>query len=154
MPPGTAKTRRRAAKPRPAGAGTAEPGPAGGGLATGGPAAPQTVPAADSPAPPKSAPEFRRSITMETAFQPLADGRHYQSRVVDGVLTFVLVRGDEESCSERFARLAKQREEEAQEVEEAAAAARQAQALETEAEAKRKEEAAAQQKAAAEAKVR
>ena len=92
---------------------------------------------------------------METAFQALPDGRHFQSRVVNKVLTFVLVRGDEESCSERFARLAKQREEEAQEVEEAAAAARQAQeALETEAEAKRKEEAAAQQKAAAEAKVR
>ena len=102
-----------------------------------------------------AAPEFRHSFTMETAFQALPDGRYFQSRVVNKVLTFVLVRGDEESCSERFARLAKQREEEAQEVEEAAAAARQAQeALETEAEAKRKEEAAAQQKAAAEAKVR
>jgi len=136
MPPGTAKTRRRAAKPRPAGAGTAEPGPAGGGLATGGPAAPQTVPAADSPAPPKSAPEFRRSITMETAFQPLADGRHYQSRVIDGVLTFVLVRGDEESSSERFARLAKQREEEAQKRKEAELAERQQQQLRLEEEAR------------------
>ena len=113
-----------AAKPRSAGrgawrrarrVGTAEPGPAGD--ATGGsapPAAdpPQTVRAADSPAPPKSAPEFTgRSITMETAFQPRADGRHCRSRVVNGVLTFEWVRGDEESCSEYFARLAAQRRE-------------------------------------------
>ena len=48
---------------------------------------------------------------METAFQPLPDGRHCRSRVVDGVLTFELVYGNEESCTERFARLAAQQRE-------------------------------------------
>ena len=68
--------------------------------------------------------------------QTLADGRHYQSRVVNGVLTFVLVRGDEESCSARFARLAKQREAEAQERKDAELAERQQQQLRLEEEAR------------------
>ena len=80
------------------------------------------------------------SFTLKTAFQPLADGRHYRSRVKNGVFTMELVRGDEESCSERFARLAMERAEtdrlraEAQEAERAqAAAARQAEGAASEA---------------------
>jgi len=49
--------------------------------------------------------EFVHNFTLETAFQPLEDGRHWKSRVVNGVFTVVKVRGDEESSSELFARL-------------------------------------------------
>ena len=42
-------------------------------------------------------------------FQRLADGQYWKSKVVNGVLTFEKVRGDEESCSVLFARLAAER---------------------------------------------
>jgi hypothetical protein len=38
-------------------------------------------------------------------FQRRDDGTYWKSRVVNGVLTFEKVRGDEESCSDIFARL-------------------------------------------------
>ena len=49
------------------------------------------------------------NFTLETMFQRLADGRYWKSKVVNGVLTFEKVRGDEESCSVLFARLAAER---------------------------------------------
>jgi len=46
------------------------------------------------------------NFTLETMFQRLADGQYWKSKVVNRVLTFEKVRGDEESCSVLFARLA------------------------------------------------
>jgi hypothetical protein len=62
--------------------------------------------AADSNAAPKWVPH---NFTLETMFQRLADGQYWKSKVVNGVLTFEKVRGDEESCSVLFARLAAER---------------------------------------------
>jgi hypothetical protein len=52
--------------------------------------------AADGNAAPKCVPH---NFTSETMFQRLADGQYWKSKVVNGVLTFEKVRGDEESCS-------------------------------------------------------
>jgi hypothetical protein len=61
---------------------------------------------ADGNAAPKWVPH---NFTLETMFQRQADGQYWKSKVVNRVLTFEKVRGDEESCNALFARLAAER---------------------------------------------